>query len=144
MPNFPEMVSQVQPEYSDSGEQEQEDKAEENKVEEEDEEDKGKQDFDDDDGSVGSDEDEEYENPWKKLKEETMDALEPIYQKTNAAELERGCISRGGRDPGRERSPSGLQKRVTKSVFALPQINKRKFSLNSLLKEVKVPEEPDE
>ena len=39
---------------------------------------------------MGSDEDEECENPWKKLKDEALDALEPVYQKQVEPYLEDG------------------------------------------------------
>ena len=52
---------------SDPEEEVQEDEDEEDEVEEEEEE-EDKRDYDDDEGSVGSDEDEECENPWKKLR----------------------------------------------------------------------------
>ena len=90
----PEVVSEVQPEYPDPEEEEQEDEDEEDEVEEEEEEEEeeeDKQDYDDDDGSVGSDEDEECENPWKKLKLEVVDALDPLLKKQVEPYLEKGA-----------------------------------------------------
>ena len=86
----PEVVSEVQPEYPDPEEAEREDEGEEDKVEEEEEE-EDKQDYDDDEGSVGSDEDEKCENPWKKLKLEVVDALDPLLQKQAEPYLEKGA-----------------------------------------------------
>ena len=84
------LVSEVQPEYPDPEEEEREDEGEEDEVEEEEEE-EDKQDYDDDEGSVGSDEDEECENPWKKLKLEVVGALDPLLQKQAEPYLEKGA-----------------------------------------------------
>ena len=86
----PEVVSEVQPEYPVPEKEDQEHEDEEDEVEEEEQE-QNKQDDGDDDGSVGSDEDEECENPWKKLKLEVVYALDPLLQKQLELYLEKGA-----------------------------------------------------
>ena len=172
-------MSDGQPEYPDPEDQELEDEDEADEVDEE-EEDEDKKDFDEDDGSVGSDEDEECENPWKKLKEEVLDALEPIYQKQVEPYLEESVSqelaeAQGASDllPAYRKELRSLYLHYLKWYHCLKQdpihhqvvktlrkfmdeddmnyeeaveaaVNKQKFLLNSLLKEVKVHEEPDE
>ena len=173
----PEVVSQVQPEYPDPEEEEQEDEDEEDEVKEEEEE-EDKQDYDDDDGSVGSDEDEECENPWKKLKPEVVDALDPLLQKQSEPYLEKGvsqdiAAAKAMNDllPAYRKKLRSVYLHYLKLYRCLKQdpihrqviktlrkfmdeddmdyegaseaaVNKRKFLLNNLLKEAKVPKEP--
>ena len=170
----PEVVSEVQREYPDPEEEEREDEGEEDEVEEE-EEDEDKQDYEDDEGSVGSDEDEECENPWKKLKLEVVDALDPLLQKQAEPYLEKGasqdiaaakamndllpayrkklrslyfkwyrCLKQ---DPIHRQVIKTLRKFMDEDDMDYEEVseaavNKRKFLLNNLLKEAKVPKEP--
>ena len=129
---------------------------------------------------MGSDEDEECENPWEKLKEEALDALEPVYQKQVEPYLEEGvseevaeaqavndllpayrkelrslylhylkwyrCLKQ---DPIHQQVVKTLRKFMDEDEMNYEEaveaaVNERKFLLNSLLKEVKVPKEPDE
>ena len=117
----PEVVSEVQPEYRDPEEEEQEDEEEDDEVEEE-EEDEDKQNYDDDDESVGSDENDECENPWKKLKLEVVDALHPLLQEHVEPYLQKGASQDIAAAKAMNDLLPAYRKKVTKRVFALPQV----------------------
>ena len=121
---------------------------------------------------MGSDEDEECENPWKKLKLEVVDALDPLLQKQAEPYLEKGasqdmngllptyrkklrslylhylkwyrCLKQ---DPIHRQVMKTLRKFMDEDDMDYEEaseaaVNKRKFLLNNLLKEAKVPKEP--
>ena len=67
----------------------------------------------------GSDEEEKCENPWEKVKEEMMDALEPVFQKQMEPYLEKDV----SQDVAEAQAVNDLlpayRKKIKKLVFAL-------------------------